>query len=188
MERRKRRKCVMGIVLVCVVLALAAPVCIQAAESIMRIYSDLSRKERKALLTTTGSVDVNNYSYTFYALSPEPIDIGLPGKYGDEKGNTVYSYSNPKRKATRYFRNLSEHNIQYGGGWYLAYTGEDEDGVYAVASYDGTARNVTVPKVLEGYPVRGITVTNNRIYRINMQNRVEYIYSCQSAFLRWLVG
>lgn len=188
MERRKRRKCVMGIVLVCVVLALAAPVCIQAAEPIMRIYSDLSRKERKALLTTTGSVDVNNYSYTFYALNPEPIDIGLPGKYEHEKGNTVYSYSDPKRKATRYFRKLSNQNIQYGGGWYLAYTAEDEDGVYAVASYDGTARNVTVPKVLEGYPVRGIAVTNNRIYRINMQNRVEYIYGCQSAFLRWLVG
>lgn len=188
MERRKRRKCVMGIVLACVALALVAPMCVQAAEPIMRIYSDLSRKERKALLTTTGSMDVNNYSYEFYALNPEPIDIGLPSKHEDEKGNTVYSYSNPKRKATRYFRNLSEHNIRYGGGWYLAYTMEDTDGVYAVASYDGTARNVTVPKVLEGYPVRGIAVTNNRIYRINMQNRVEYIYGCQSAFLRWLVG
>ena len=42
----------MGIVLTCVVQALAVPVCVQAAEPIMRIYSDLSRKERKALLTT----------------------------------------------------------------------------------------------------------------------------------------
>lgn len=188
MKRRKLKKCVMGIVLACVVQALAAPVCVQAAEPIMRIYSDLSRKERKALLTTTGSTDVNNYSYTFYALNPEPVDIGLPGRYEDEKGNTVYSYSNPKRKATRYFRKLSNQNIRYGGGWYLAYTEEDEDGVYAVASYDGTARNVTVPLHLDGYQVRGIDISNNRIYRINLQNRVEYIYGCQSAFLRWMVG
>ncbi len=188
MKRCKVKKCIMGIVLICMMLTLTAPLCIQAAEPIMRIYSDLSRKERKALLTTTGSTAVNNYSYTYYALNQEPVDIGLPNKYEDEKGNMVYSYANPKRKATRYFRKLSNHNIQYGGGWYVAYTKEDEDGVYAVAGYDGTARNVTVPKRLDGYHVRGIDVSNNRIYRINLQNKVKYIYGCQSAFLRWMTG
>lgn len=47
---------------------------------------------------------------------------------------------------------------------------------------------MTVPLHLDGYQVRGIDISNNRIYRINLQNRVEYIYGCQSAFLRWMVG
>lgn len=191
--KRKTSRCVISAFLLAGLLAFLIPMGTYADEDdednsfTMWTYSDLSKQERKELLTTTGSSTIMNFSYQFYALNPEAEDIGLPNVRVGADEKEIYSYAKQVRRAKTYFRKLRNLS-DVTQGWYVAYVREDEEGQYAVAGYGGNSRGVHVPAHLDGYEVRGIDITNHHLAKLDLGNHVQYIYGCKSGYLKWLEG